>query len=76
MRGDAVEILGIVTYQDLEGGFYAIDGLDGTKYDPIHLPESYRKDGLKVRIRAQPRPELMSIRMYGDIIEIIDIEAQ
>jgi hypothetical protein len=73
---DAFEILGTVTFKDLEGGFYAIESFDGKKYDPINLPESFRKDGLKVKATARPQKDVMSFRMYGEIIEVISIESQ
>jgi hypothetical protein len=76
LASDAFQILGTVTFKDLEGGFYAIESFDGKKYDPINLPESFRKDGLKVRVTARPQRDVMSFRMYGEIIEVIRIEAQ
>ena len=60
-------------YKNLAGGFFAIDGVDGRKYNPINLPESFRKDGLRVKITARLRMDAMSIHMYGAIIEIVDI---
>ena len=45
---DTFEILGTVVQKKSEGGFYAIDGDDGNKYNPITLSDSFRKDGLKV----------------------------
>lgn len=76
LASDEFQILGTVTFKDLEGGFYAIESFDGKKYDPINLPESFRKDGLKVKVTARPQRDVMSFRMYGEIIEIISIEAQ
>lgn len=73
---DEFEILGTVTFKDLEGGFYAIESFDGKKYDPMNLPESFRKDGLRVKVTARPQRDVMSFRMYGEIIEVIGIEAQ
>ncbi|MHC4118423.1 MAG: hypothetical protein ACYSWO_13060 [Planctomycetota bacterium] len=70
------EIKGTVVYKSMEGGFYAIDGDDGRKYDPIGLPESFRRDGLKVKVTARPRMDAVSIHMYGTIIEVIDIAAR
>lgn len=70
------EIKGTVVYKSMEGGFFAIDGDDGRKYDPISLPESFRKDGLKVRVIARPRIDAVSIHMYGTIIEVMDIAAR
>ena len=73
---DSFEIVGTITYKNLEGGFYAIDGDNGRKYDPINLPESFRKDGLKVKVTARPRIDAMSLHMYGAIIEVVNISAQ
>lgn len=70
------EILGTVRFKDLEGGFFAIDADDGRKYDPTNLPETYRKDGLRVRLRARPRTGIAGFRMYGQIIDVITIEEQ
>jgi len=73
---DLFEIVGNVTYKNIEGGFYAIDADDGGKYDPINLPESFKKDGLKVKVTARIKKEAMSFHMYGTIIEVVNIEAQ
>jgi len=73
---DSFEIVGTVRYKDLEGGFYAIDTDDGKKYDPVNLPESFRKDGLRVTATVRLNKDLMSFRMYGEIIEIEMIETE
>ncbi len=73
---DTFEITGTIVYKGLEGGFFAIDGDNGSKYDPISLPESFRKDGLKVKVTARLRKDAMSIHMYGSIIEIVTIAGQ
>jgi len=73
---DSFEIVGTVVHKAIEGGFYAIDGDDGRKYDPINLPESFRKDGLRVIVTARRRTDAMSLHMYGAIIEIVNIAAE
>ena len=73
---DSFEIVGTVVHKGIEGGFYAIDGDNGRKYDPINLPESFRKDGLRVKVTARRRRDAMSLHMYGAIIEIVNIAAQ
>ena len=73
---DTFEIQGTVVYKNIEGGFFAIDSDDGSKYDPINLPESFRKDGLKVKVTARRRIDAMSLHMYGAIIEVVNITAQ
>jgi len=73
---DALEIVGTVRHKNLEGGFFAIDADDGSKYDPVNLPESFKKDGLRVKVTARLQKDLMSFHMYGAIIEVVEIEAQ
>jgi len=70
---DTFELHGTVVYKDLEGGFFAIDGDDGKTYDPINLPDSFKKNGLKVNITARFRKDVGGIHMVGDIIQIVNI---
>ena len=73
---DTFEILGTVVYKNIEGGFFAIDGDDGSRYDPISLPESFRRDGLRVKVSARFKKDAMSFHMYGAIIEVVEIAAK
>lgn len=74
--GDTFELQGTVVYKNIEGGFFAIESDDGSKYDPINLPESFRRDGLKVKVSARFKKEAMSFHMYGAIIEVVNIAVQ
>ena len=74
-NSETLEIQGTVVYKDLEGGFFAIDGDDGQKYNPVNLAESFRKDGLKVKVTARPDADAMTVHMYGTVIEIVEIQA-
>lgn len=73
---DTFEITGTVVYKNIEGGFFAIDADDGRKYDPINLPEEFRKDGLKVKLTARLKRDAVSFHMYGAIIEVVNIAVQ
>ena len=73
---DTFEIIGTIAYKSFEGGFFAIDGDNGRKYNPINLPESFRKDGLKVKVSARKKTDAMSIHMYGAIVDIVEIAAK
>jgi len=73
---DTFEITGTVVYKSIEGGFYAIDADDGRKYDPINLPENFRKDGLKVKLTARLKRDAVSFHMYGSIIEVVSITTE
>lgn len=65
--------LGTVVFVDIEGGFYGILGEQERRFDPINLPAEFRHDGLRVRFDYKPRPDLVSFRMWGEIIEIVRI---
>ncbi len=73
-NGDVIEARGTVQYVDLEGGFYGIVGDDGQRFDPTNLSDEFKEDGLRVRFRARTRDDLMSIRMWGTLVEIVSIE--
>lgn len=73
--GDAVVFDGVVTFIDLEGGFFAILGDDGGRYDPIDLPVRLAQEGLRVRVEAHIRRDLASAHMWGELIDIDSIEA-
>ena len=70
---DAIVLQGTVVKKDLEGGFFAIDGDDGKTYEPINLPDSFRKNGLRVTATVRIRNDVAGIHMTGDIVEIVDI---
>ena len=72
----AFEIRGTVVFRDLEGGFFIIESDDGKTYEPLDLPVAYQKDGMKVTATVCVRNDVASIRMAGDIIEILEITAR
>lgn len=61
---------GTVNYIELEGGFYGITDQNGTHYDPVNLDDEFKKDGLEIEFTAYPRDDLVSIHMWGQLIEI------
>ena len=71
---------GRVTYVDVEGGFYGIiaetspNDKGGPEHlQPMNLDKAYQRDGLRISFEAKPRPDLMSIFMWGSIIEVTKI---
>lgn len=55
-------------------GFYGIVGDDGTKYEPLEIPASFRVDGKRVIIRFQERKDIQSTHAWGGmVIELISI---
>ena len=74
--GDIVKFRGTIVHKDVEGGFFAIESDDGRVYDPINLPDRFKKHDLKVNVSAKLRNDMGSIHMVGDIIEIVEIDAE
>lgn len=68
-----VEANGVVRYVALEGGFYSVESVSG-KYDPLNLPTSYQQDGLRVYFAGIVRKDMGSIHMYGQVLELTDIQ--
>jgi hypothetical protein len=68
-----IEAQGTITYVGLEGGFWGILASDGRKFDPVNLPDKFKKDGLIVRVKLRPRDELAGTHMWGQMVEVIEI---
>lgn len=69
-----IRTTGTVRFIDLEGGFYGIIGDDGSKYDPVNLPNEFRQDSLRVKFKANIVENGVSVHMWGTVIEIQKIE--
>jgi hypothetical protein len=72
--GRALTVTGTVRHLDLEGGFYGIEGDDGTKWDPVNLPEDFQKDGVRVRVRVVEVKDRVSTHMWGKLVRILEIK--
>lgn len=64
-------ITGKVTYVNLSGGFWGIQGNDGQKYQPTNLPNHHKKEGKKVTLKVKEAENGFSIFMWGQMVEII-----
>lgn len=69
----AVTGSGTVHFVDLEGGFFGLVADDGTRYLPLNLPPAFRVDGLRVRFRGRPRPEVVTVTQWGTPLELLEI---
>lgn len=74
--GSTIGISATVSYISLEGGFWGLVSEDGVKYQPVNLGEEFRKDGLKVELRARVIENTADFRMWGKQIEILEIKIQ
>lgn len=70
--GSLVSADGVVRYVGLEGGFYSLQSIKG-KFDPMNLPADYQQDGLQVHFVGTVRDDMVSVHLYGPILELSDI---
>ena len=71
-----MQITGTITYVDLSGGFWGIEGDDKQKYTPSQpLPEAFQQEGLKVRAELAPSNGF-GIFMWGQQVNVLKIEQQ
>ncbi|MDX2254152.1 MAG: hypothetical protein NW214_01415 [Pseudanabaenaceae cyanobacterium bins.39] len=66
-----MQITGTVEYIDIGTGTWAIATSDGTQYEIWQpAPTELLQEGLRVKVSAQMRDDVMSIAAIGDVIEI------
>ena len=69
-----IKISGKIVYENLEGGFWGIEGDNGQQYRPVNMPEQLKTIGKKVKLTATEVDE-MSIFMWGIPVKIKSIES-
>ncbi|MCH7574993.1 MAG: hypothetical protein IIA59_07685 [Candidatus Marinimicrobia bacterium] len=70
---DKGSTLAVVSYIDLEGGFYGIITDDGEHHEPVNLHVDYQVDGLRISYKYTTLQDVASFRMWGTPIEILEI---
>ena len=68
-----VRLTGTVVFNDFEGGFYGIVADNNVHYLPLHLDEEYKVNGTRIAFEGVPRPDISTIYMWGNAIEITSI---
>lgn len=64
--------MGVVRFQQLEGGGWTLEAEDGTVYDLLPGPGlAGLKDGSRVELTLRPLPGLMGTRQTGILAEIV-----
>ncbi len=72
---DAFWVDATVGFTPVEGGCWKLV-VDDTSYEPIGLDEEFREDGLAVRAALKARPDLASICMVGQLVEVLSIRVR
>jgi hypothetical protein len=70
---ETISFTGQIVYVDLEGGFWGIIADSRTPYEPLNLPKDYQNEGQRVAVTARICHDCVSIHMWGEIIEILEI---
>lgn len=73
LDAQTLSFTGRVEKVDLEGGFFGIITDDGRKLDPGGLPASVQRHGQRVQGKARVLTDVMTIRMWGTAVEILEI---
>jgi hypothetical protein len=73
-KGELRDMTGTIVFHEIEGGFYGIVTDDGKKYNPINLDEKLKEDGLRVKFDANIKKGMVGIHMWGQYVEILNIE--
>ena len=69
-----IDVTGTVRHFDLEGGFWAIRGDDSVTYDPRNgVPDQFRQEGLRVRLKARKLEGVMGTHQVGPIVEVLSL---
>jgi hypothetical protein len=71
--GPTVQITGAVHRLEVEGGVWVIRDAQGTTYQPVNLPDAFRKEGMSVEAVARHKNDLVSIGMAGPLVELLRI---
>ncbi len=74
MDRNRVASTGTVVFSELEGGFYGLVGDTGERYDPVNLKDEFKSDGLRIRFEAKVLRNHISVRMWGRLVEILEME--
>jgi hypothetical protein len=64
-----------IRFVDIEGGCWALITSAG-KYEPIDLPDEFRKDGLAVYVVARGAPDMGSICQMAPLVRLDTIRAR
>ncbi|GGD63554.1 hypothetical protein [Lacimicrobium alkaliphilum] len=70
---DTIRFTAEVVFKDLEGGFFALIGKDGSKYQPMGLALEFRRHGLIVEVEAEKVTDMVTYQQFGTLIRIINI---
>jgi hypothetical protein len=72
---EGFQVVGTIRYVEIERGVYLIVAADSTRYQPLDLPEAFRKDGLRIRATLRREPDVMTVGQAGEPVSVIRVDA-
>ncbi|MDI6800664.1 MAG: hypothetical protein QMD01_01210 [Thermodesulfovibrionales bacterium] len=72
-KKEEISFVAEVKWIPFEGGFYGLLTKAGEKFLPLNLPDKFKKDGLKIKVRGKTK-EVFTIYMWGTSFEIYEID--
>ena len=66
---------GTVVLVPLEGGFFALHGDDGARYEPRNLPSHLAEDGRRVVFTGRARPDVVGTILFGTVLDVVAAES-
>jgi hypothetical protein len=70
-----ISFVGEIRWISLEGGFFGLVAEDGRKFFPVNLPQEFKKEGLKIKVKGNIKKGIATVQMWGVPFEIHEIEA-
>jgi hypothetical protein len=70
---DEIRFVGEVRWISLEGGFFGLVAEDGRKFFPLNLPEEFKKEGLKIKVKGKIKKGTVTVQMWGAPFEVREI---
>jgi hypothetical protein len=68
-----IEFTASVEYIDVEGGFYALRADHEKSYIPLFLDDIFQQEGLRLRVSAEVKANMMGIHQRGAYIRILTL---
>jgi hypothetical protein len=72
-ESDDFTVQATVRFLNVEGGCWALDAANGTRYEPVGLTEAFREDGRRVTVRLDSTENLASFCMVGELVRVVEI---
>lgn len=59
-----------MVHQNLEGGFWGIEGNDGRQWLPLNMPEQLKEKGKEVSLTVK-EADVVGVQMWGTPVKVV-----